>query len=248
MTDHPDPELERTIARSLDDRSRHLGTPAEHIDGVFARVDRRRARRRSVAVIGAFAVVGLGMVGMATLSGDPADPLASQPVATSEVIDQAATDMTAWRCLDQLEYWGEQGDELYFATCERVAIPGDVPILETPPGTTPGDDAPQLVPTTTTIVPLGSSPVMSEDIDCLSGSTPDATVAPVATSPTEQRYTIVPGDSLASIGERYGIDPNILANYNSWPECLDHLLLPGDVVFIPPNAALVDILPTTTVP
>ncbi len=248
MTGHPDPELERTIARSLDHRSRHLGAPAGHIDGVFARVARRRARKRSVAVIGSFAAVGLGAVGMATLSGDPADPPASQPVATSEVNDQASAVMTAWRCRHQLDYWGEQGDELYFVTCDQVVIPGDVPVLDAPPGTTPGDDAPQLVPTTTTIVPLGSSPVVSGDIDCLGGSTPDATVAPVGTSPTEQRYIVVPGDSLASIGERYGIDPNILANYNSWADCLDHLILPGEVVLIPPNTALVDSLPTTTVP
>ena len=59
---------------------------------------------------------------------------------------------------------------------------------------------------------------------------------------------MVPGDSLASIGERYGVDPNIIANYNSWSDCLAHLILPGDVVLIPPNAPLVDSLPTTTIP
>ena len=80
MTDHPDPELERTIARSLDHRSRHLGAPGEHIDGVFARVDRRRARRRSVAVLGSFAVVGLGIVGIATLGERPtANPSRAAP-------------------------------------------------------------------------------------------------------------------------------------------------------------------------
>ena len=246
MTDHPDPDLERTISRSLDQRSRHLGAPGEHIDGVFARVDRRRARRRSIAVLGSFAAVGLGIVGIATIGDAPdGEPFASG--AGTGATDSTILMRDGWRCTQQLEYWGETGDDVYFASCERAAIPGDVPILETPPGTTPGDDTPQLVPTTTTIVPLGSSPVVGGDIDCLGGSTPDATVAPVGTSLTEQRYTIVPGDSLASIGERYGIDPNILANYNSWPDCLDHLLLPGDVVLIPPNTALVDILPTTTV-
>ena len=47
-----------------------------------------------------------------------------------------------------------------------------------------------------------------------------------------------PGDSLHSIAERYSVEMEIIMNYNSWPECGDHLLLPGDRVLIPPGAAL----------
>ncbi len=54
-------------------------------------------------------------------------------------------------------------------------------------------------------------------------------------SPVEQTYTVVTGDSLSKIAERFDITTEALINYNGWPEGTNHLLLPGDVVLIPPN-------------
>ena len=54
-------------------------------------------------------------------------------------------------------------------------------------------------------------------------------------SPVEQTYKVVTGDSLSKIAERFDITTEALINYNGWPEGTNHLLLPGDVVLIPPN-------------
>ena len=55
-------------------------------------------------------------------------------------------------------------------------------------------------------------------------------------SPTSQTYTIQSGDTIFKIATSFGIEPNALIEYNSWTEGLDHLLLPGDAVQIPPGA------------
>jgi len=52
----------------------------------------------------------------------------------------------------------------------------------------------------------------------------------------EQQYTVRGGDSVYGIAERYNVDPVALANYNDWPEGIDHFLKVGDVVKIPPGA------------
>jgi hypothetical protein len=50
----------------------------------------------------------------------------------------------------------------------------------------------------------------------------------------EQQHTIAPGDSLVSIARRYRLSVDTLVTYNQWPDGLDHLLIPGDTVRIPP--------------
>lgn len=74
--------------------------------------------------------------------------------------------------------------------------------------------------------------------------TPDAQAPAVTTaSPqAEQTYTVQAGDSIFSIAEQYGVDMQVLANYNRWEDGLDHVLDVGDVVRIPPGPAA----PTTT--
>lgn len=76
---------------------------------------------------------------------------------------------------------------------------------------------PPITTTTTTTLPAGPS----------DGS---------QTSPNEQSYTVVAGDSVYGIARKHGITPEALANYNDWPEGIAHTLLPGDVVRIPPNS------------
>jgi hypothetical protein len=56
------------------------------------------------------------------------------------------------------------------------------------------------------------------------------------TSPQEQTYTVQSGDSVSRIASMHGIAGEVLANYNSWPEGIQHPIFPGDVVRIPPNS------------
>lgn len=56
----------------------------------------------------------------------------------------------------------------------------------------------------------------------------------------EQAYTIVAGDSLASIADRFGIEVDVLIAYNAWPAGREHLVLPGDVIMIPPGAEVIE--------
>ncbi len=57
-------------------------------------------------------------------------------------------------------------------------------------------------------------------------------------SPTEQIYTVVGGDSVYRIAELHGIGPDVLANYNSWAEGINHPLQVGDQVKIPPDSQI----------
>jgi LysM repeat protein len=75
--------------------------------------------------------------------------------------------------------------------------------------------------------------------------TPDQlTAAPTtAAAPAEQTYTVVAGDSIFEIAERYGVEMDALANYNRWENGIDHVLDVGEVVRIPP---VVPTPPTTS--
>jgi LysM repeat protein len=55
-------------------------------------------------------------------------------------------------------------------------------------------------------------------------------------SPTEQIYTIEPGDSVSRIAEIHGITMDVLVNYNAWTDGINHFLVVGDQVKIPPNS------------
>lgn len=67
-----------------------------------------------------------------------------------------------------------------------------------------------------------------------------------ATSAVEQVYVIQEGDNLARIAEMFGIDMQIVANYNAWEDGVNQLLMVGDTIKIPPNATYVP--PPATVP
>ncbi len=64
-------------------------------------------------------------------------------------------------------------------------------------------------------------------------------------SPTEQIHVVVAGDSLSKISSLYGITLDALINYNEWTEGINHFLLPGDEVKIPPNAKVPSATPDT---
>jgi LysM repeat protein len=55
-------------------------------------------------------------------------------------------------------------------------------------------------------------------------------------SPTEQSYTIQAGDSLGRIASLHDITLEQLINFNQFPDGANQLILPGDVIKIPPDA------------
>ena len=55
-------------------------------------------------------------------------------------------------------------------------------------------------------------------------------------SSSEQTYTVQSGDSVFKIASLHGITAEVLANYNSWPDGIQHSIFPGDVVRIPPDS------------
>jgi len=244
MNDRFDSEFEQLVEGSLDSRAAQLGPPAGQIGDVYNRLEQRRDRRRRVAVVGSLASVGICIGGFMALSNAP-DP-AEQLIGAAAVGEQAAASPTTvdvgpiptttmvmplsdvvWACNDPIpdELAPTHGGPIeYFSYCEQVLVDPDVPITVVP---------------MTTIGPLGSSPVLDSDVDCTAGSTPDPILLVEDSRNSEQRYIVVPGDSIMSIGERYGVDPAVLTNYNNWSDCLDHLIVPGDVVLIPPNAGTV---------
>ena len=79
---------------------------------------------------------------------------------------------------------------------------------------------PATTTTTTTTIAIATSP---ED----------------ARSPGEQTYKIKGGDSLFGIASRYDVTMELICDYNGWAQCgSEKLLLPGDEILIPPNAAV----------
>ncbi len=50
-------------------------------------------------------------------------------------------------------------------------------------------------------------------------------------------YTVVAGDSVFQIADRFEITPVELADFNKWREGVDHPLYQGDVILLPPNAS-----------
>lgn len=55
----------------------------------------------------------------------------------------------------------------------------------------------------------------------------------------EQTYVVKSGDGLFAIANRFDVEMQLICDYNGWSECgSEKLLLPGDEILIPPNAAV----------
>ena len=67
-------------------------------------------------------------------------------------------------------------------------------------------------------------------------------------SPTEQIHIVVSGDSLSKISSMYGITLDALINYNAWTDGINHVILPGAEVKIPPNSRVPSATPATQAP
>lgn len=64
---------------------------------------------------------------------------------------------------------------------------------------------------------------------------------PGQTSAQEQQYTVQSGDSVFKIASLFGTTAEIVANYNAWPEGIQHPIFPGDIVRIPPDSQVPDL-------
>lgn len=60
-----------------------------------------------------------------------------------------------------------------------------------------------------------------------------------ARADAEQTYVIKAGDGLFAIANQFDVEMQLICDYNGWSECGGQkLLLPGDEILIPPNAAV----------
>lgn len=78
-------------------------------------------------------------------------------------------------------------------------------------------------------------------VEVAPATTTTTTVAPTDTTPGripgEQQYTIRGGDTLGRIASRYDITLDQLIAYNQFANGSNQLILPGDVIKIPPGAS-----------
>jgi LysM repeat protein len=95
------------------------------------------------------------------------------------------------------------------------------------------------------ITPIGGSSYVT--IEPATTTTTTTTLAPpVTTLPPGQTtaatftYTIQSGDYLSGIAARHEVQMQAICLVNAWSDCLEHLLLPGDVILLPPEAVMPD--------
>ncbi len=89
--------------------------------------------------------------------------------------------------------------------------------------------------TTATIAP--TSYVTREPVTTTTAG-PTTTLEPDDKAAAEQIYTVEAGDFFARIAEEYGISVEELVNYNEFPDGVNHVLIPGETIKIPPGAAV----------
>ena len=81
-----------------------------------------------------------------------------------------------------------------------------------------------------------TSYVVEEPVTTTTTTTLPTAVPEGEVSPTEQIHIVVAGDSLSKISSMYGITLDALINYNAWTDGINHVILPGAEVKIPPNS------------
>ncbi|MDW3214854.1 MAG: LysM domain-containing protein [Ilumatobacteraceae bacterium] len=256
-----DDDLERTVARSLRQRTERVTTAAPDLDGVWAHVDRRQSRRRrATAAIGSVAAVGVGVVGITMLGGTRADDTGiaaapgGVPTTTMPAIAVPADGPAggwAWACTTPVTVPNGVPGVQYFLDCLQVGT---------------GD---QLIFPTTTIVnqlyvvqagdTLSSiSAAFGVGIDelvwfngwedgashvLLPGETvsipgPDVVDVTVPYSPTPttvpvQGYVVQPGDTIEALRERWALPPGLLTNLNGFDIEDSYVLTAGELIYVP---------------
>ncbi len=83
-----------------------------------------------------------------------------------------------------------------------------------------------------------TSYVMVEPVATTTTVPASATTVPPggAVDPNEQIYVIQAGDSISKIASNHGISMDVLVQYNQWADGINHVLIPGAEIKIPPNA------------
>ena len=250
-------DLERTLHESLSRHAAQLGRPAGEIDDIYRRVTHRRQRRRAVAGVGSLAIVAVGVLGIATLGrNDGRPPAAGTPdggawACTGYVGgDGAVTYYTDCQMVDQVPVttscWipstapatlvGTAVGSPENVIAEACAV--QMPTIDTAPPLGKCE-RPGIEPAPTTGVPMTTMPssttTTSPSPETTAPSPETTTTVTVACDYQVQMYEVRPGDGVYSIAALFAIDPQMLADYNSWPEGIDHPLLVGDVILIPPG-------------
>jgi LysM repeat protein len=97
-----------------------------------------------------------------------------------------------------------------------------------------GDDATENTP----VVPIQETSYVVKEPATTTTTLPLDASAGGGISAEAQVYTVVAGDAVYSIASKFGVDPVEMANYNDWPEGVNHFLAVGDVVNIPPGGKI----------
>lgn len=246
MNHHDD--LERLISGSLASRSDGLGRADQSLDDVHRRVESRRSRRRQGAAFGAVATLVVGAFALTAIgSSDPTTVPLAAPVADAGT---PSTVPAAWRCIGQLPIADADGAS-YFEHCEPATTEGGITATtEVPPPTTtivcPADELDADAAAVST-VPCAWGPPSTLGAGCQTVDQPADVTVPCQTVTTitidmneraggEQAYVVVAGDSLASIAALHDIALDTLIIYNKFADGVDHLIVPGEYVLIPPGA------------
>lgn len=242
------------------------GSLVDVMERADLRRQRRRASAvvGSLAVV-AVGLVGLSVVQGADEPLGRSDGLDAAPASTMvpQMIDGS---LDAWRCDGPIDVARDAGDtSSYFEACTPVSIADGVPMhvvpttMEVPatwiecPAWDPADvDAAAAtttpcgtIPPTTFAVCEQSSGGMTVTVPCVtSPPLPVGTTAPTAdlsttttTFPSDALvHTVEAGDSLMAIAERYQVSIEALVGFNRWDDGVDHVLVPGDTILIPPGA------------
>ena len=88
-----------------------------------------------------------------------------------------------------------------------------------------------------TVPRIGATNYVTQPVVTMPPSTiPGETTPPGGTARGEQEYRIRRGDAVSSIANRFGITADQLADYNDWRNGVNQLIVPGDIIKIPPFA------------
>lgn len=88
-----------------------------------------------------------------------------------------------------------------------------------------------------TVPRIGATNYVTQPMVTLSTTTvPGGTVFGGGTVPPGQQYRVQAGDAVSAIADRYGISADQLADFNDWENGPRQMIIPGDVIEIPPFA------------
>jgi LysM repeat protein len=90
----------------------------------------------------------------------------------------------------------------------------------------------------TPVVPIQETSYVVKEPATTTTTLPADLAAEGGISAAAQVYTVVAGDAVYSIANKFDVDPVEMANFNDWPEGVNHFLAVGDVVNIPPGGRI----------